>query len=302
LSDHRRSLLPRLRADATPDEAARALNANGALIIEDLLSATELKEVERQLAPWFAKAPHGEGLFFGRKTRRFSAVLAKARASWALAINPLVLGAIERGLRAGVGGACDAVQLNLTQAIGIEPGQDIQAPHRDDSLFPFPHEFELMVNAMWTLDAFTAENGATLVAPGSNRWDRTRTPTLWDFEPASAPAGSVILWLGSTLHGGGANRSEAMRRGLTLSYSLGWLSQAEKLLLSIPPNIAREMPERLQRLIGYQVHKPNLGWVEEHDPLEWLNGTVRELAPAQDHLTPAQAARVEAFHAMRAAQ
>jgi hypothetical protein len=59
------------------------------------------------------------------------------------------------------------------------------------------------------------------------------------------------------------------------------------LLLETPPDLARALPERVQRLIGYQVHRPNLGWIEERDPREWLLGAVGPLAPAQDHFPPA---------------
>jgi ectoine hydroxylase-related dioxygenase (phytanoyl-CoA dioxygenase family) len=106
---------------------------------------------------------------------------------------------------------------------------------------------------------------------------------------AAVPAGAVILWLGSTLHGGGANQTSQARRGIVMSYSLGWLAPAEKFLLSISHATARKLPERLQRLIGYQTHRPNLGWVEGRDPLEWLHGQTRALAAAQDNLTPRQA-------------
>lgn len=292
--------LPRFARGADPAAVASALAAQGAAVIEAILPAGEVATLDRDMAAWFNKAPCGEGLFFGTRTRRFSALLTKSLATWPLAIHPLIVAAIESVLGAGEAGRCDAIQLNLTQAIGIEPGQDLQAPHRDDSMFPFDHNFEVMVNALWTLDPFTPENGATLIAPGSHLWARTRAPTFDDLTQATAPAGSVILWTGSTIHGGGANRSTSIRRGLTFSYSLGWLAQAEKLLLSHPPELVRTMPVRLQKMLGYQVHKPNLGWIEERDPLEWLNGAVSHLAPAQDHLTPAQSARVAAFHAERA--
>src|SRR5262249_30158572 len=110
--------------------------------------------------------------------------------------------------------------------------------------------------------------------------------------------GSVIIWLGSVMHGGGANRTAAPRRGVVFSYSLGWLAPAEKLLLSIPPEIARTLPTRLQRLIGYQVHRPNLGWIEEQDPIEWLHGQVGPVAAAKDHFTPELQQRLEAAFAV----
>ena len=66
------------------------------------------------------------------------------------------------------------------------------------------------------------------------------------------PAGSLLVYLGGTIHGGGANVSHSLlRTGLAFQYSLAWLRQEENQYLANPPEIARTYPERLQRLIGY---------------------------------------------------
>lgn len=265
------------------------LQRDGAAIVTDALDAASLTKLDAALSPWFACAPCGDGAFFGRRTQRFSALFHKARETIALALHPLMLGAAESALGAGTR-RCDRIQLNLTQGIGIGPDEPAQHLHRDDDFFPFPHDFELMLNVLWTLDAFTAANGATRIAPGSHRWDRKRAPREGELVAAEAPPGAAILWTGSALHGGGANRTETTRRGVVMSYSVGWLAPAEKLLLSIPPETARALPERLQQLIGYQIHRPNLGWIEGRDPLEWLHGRVGDVARAGDNLTPKQAA------------
>jgi hypothetical protein len=289
-----RSLLPRVTRDEARPEALRLLRQHGALIVEDASGALPFDAVCAELGPWFDEALCGAGCFFGRATKRFSGVFAKAPLTAELAAEPFVLDLVESLLKGeDLGQArCDAIQLNLTQAIGICPGERAQVLHRDEVMFPFAHDFEVMVNVMWTLDPWTRENGATRIVPTSAGWPRTRLPERHEIIPALAPAGAAIIWLGSTIHGGGANISQNVRRGLAFSYSLGWLGQAERLLLSTPPDVARKLPERVQRLIGYQLHRPNLGWVEERDPIEWLNGRVGALASAHDNLTPAQEALV----------
>jgi ectoine hydroxylase-related dioxygenase (phytanoyl-CoA dioxygenase family) len=289
--------LPRVSVADGPDNALARLLDWGAVIIENALERETVNAVTQGLAPWFDRTPACEGLFMGRKTRRFSGVFAKSRLCSDLAIHPTALDVVERCLKGADGKRCDAIQLSQTQAIAIDPGQSGQPIHRDDTVFPFVRDFELVVNAMWPLDAFTAENGGTRIVPRSQHWDRAIRPTEEDAINAEADPGSVIIWLGSVMHSGGANRSAAPRRGVVFSYSLGWLQPAEKLLLSIPPDVARTLPERLQRLIGYQVHRPSLGWVEERDPLEWLRGEVGEVAAAQDHFTPDLQQRLEAAFA-----
>ena len=55
---------------------------------------------------------------------------------------------------------------------------------------------------------------------------------------ATMSKGSVLLYLGSMLHGGGANRTELPRMGLVNTYALGWLRQEENHNFAIPREIA----------------------------------------------------------------
>jgi ectoine hydroxylase-related dioxygenase (phytanoyl-CoA dioxygenase family) len=72
----------------------------------------------------------------------------------------------------------------------------------------------------------------------------------------------VLFYMGSTLHGGGANRSDKPRAGIINTYSLGWLRQEENQYLNVPKKIAKQYSETVQKLMGYQMHR-NLGDYEE---------------------------------------
>lgn len=274
--------LPRVASTIDPAEAARILFEEGYLIIEGAIQAHILSCLKAELQPWFARARVGEGVFLGRGTKRFSALFAKSAMTKLLALDPLMLSLADKVLKAS--GACESYEINLTQAIGIEPGEPAQILHRDDDIWPISHEGEVMLNAIWMLDDFTEENGATRLIPRSHKWPRIQHPEPGDALYAEAPAGSLVVFLGSTLHGGGANRSQATRHGILLSYRAAWLAPTEKLLLSIPQDVVRTLPLQLQKLIGYQLHRPNLGWIECRDPIEWLNGKFRDIASASDNL------------------
>lgn len=293
----------RLHRTGTANDIVDALNREGAVVIDSLVPESLFARIEAQLSPWFDKALGGEGPFLGRRTRRFSSIFDRSPLMAELAIWPEILTAVETVLLGPTDApSADCIQIHLTQAIGIEPGEPAQALHRDDTMFPFRIGRELMINVMWTLDEFSSRNGATRVIPGSHLWDTNRRGEDAEAYAATASPGSAIIWLGSTWHGGGANRSSACRRGVVISYSLGWLAQAEKLLLSLPPSTVRRLPARLQALIGYQVHRPNLGWIEGRDPREWLHGNVSGLAAAADHMTPEMQRRIEARLAQRSLQ
>ena len=53
------------------------------------------------------------------------------------------------------------------------------------------------------------------------------------------PAGSVLFWLGGTLHGAGANISDEWRYGVVLTYSAAWLRQEENQYLDVPSGPGR---------------------------------------------------------------
>jgi Phytanoyl-CoA dioxygenase (PhyH) len=282
------SPIPRAEAGVEMPAALDLLRRDGVLVIDRLLDETCLAKLDEECRPWFDAAFTGSGPLFGHATKRFAGLFAKLPSAADLALHPLILSLMEAVLR-GTNPEqpnCDSIELNLTQAIGIGPGEPPQFLHRDEELWPFQHDFEIMANAMWTLDEFTPENGATRVIPGSHLWPRDRLPQPGETVPAAAPPGSVILWLGGVLHGGGANLTNGIRRGIVMSYRMPWISPMEKLLLSTPPDVARTLPERLQRLIGYQIHRPNLGWVEGQDPIRWLRGEFGSLAPCEDNLAP----------------
>jgi len=276
--------LSRAHAEAIEIELRRA----GCCVVENAISEIDLAHVYDRLDNWFDQSLAGEGKFFGRGTKRFSGIFAKAPETAALALHPEILAAVENLLLGGAANT-DCIQLSQTQAIEIGAGEPSQLLHRDDSIFPFEKQFELVVNVMWVLDPFTARNGATRLVPGSHLWTREEDEQYDDLAIAAvASPGSAIIWTGALIHGGGGNATNLPRRGLVFSYSLGWLAQAEKLLLSTPPEVARRLPPKLQRLIGFQLHLPNLGWVEGRDPIEWLNGEIGPIAANRDNLTPAQ--------------
>jgi len=289
---------PRLRAPDS-DGIVAAIAEAGCAILCDAAPLRSIADVIAQLAPWFERTPTGEGLFFGRGTKRFGGVFAKSPATVDLALAPTILEAAERILLGDPQAPrADKIQIHLTQAIEIAPGEPSQLLHRDDDMFPFEKPFEVMLNVMWPLDPFTPINGATRLGPGSQNWKRELVVLCDDgIVDAVAEPGDAIVWVGSLVHGGGANKSDRPRRGLVISYSLAWLAQAEKLTLSLPPDVVRKLPERLQRLVGYQVHCPNLGWVEGRDPKDWLDGKIESVAAAADNLTPTQSAMLHAVMA-----
>lgn len=272
-----------LKNTATVEQALAAIDRDGCVIIENLAPTPLMDEVDHDLDPYFGRTPNGEGYFVGYQTKRMGALVAKSRGCRELILQPTVLGVMDALLLP----MCSAYHLNLTQAIRICPGEVAQIFHNDDELFPFAEKRgQWMVNALWAADDFTIENGATRVVPGSHREPVDREPPEDRICHAVMPRGSVLLYVGSLLHSGGANRSGRPRTAITMSYALGWLRQAENQYLAVPPQLARTLPERLQSLAGYAIHAPNLGWYEGQDPRVVLERGFVDALAAKDYLPP----------------
>jgi ectoine hydroxylase-related dioxygenase (phytanoyl-CoA dioxygenase family) len=262
--------IPRFDAGASVDAVAGALHEHGSAIVEGLVGGDVLDRLRAELEPWIAASPAGADEFSGRATRRTGALLARSVASRDLIAHPLVLGAVDKVLWERK----TTFQLHLTQAISIGPGSEPQQLHRDQwcfDFFRFPEDVQVEVGTMWALDESTEANGATRVVVDSHRTPDARRFADDDTEPATMPPGSVVLYTGRTVHGGGANTTDRDRIGINIDYALGWLRQEENQYLSVPFDIARELSEDIQRLMGYRHGAYALGYVDDvRDPLEVL--------------------------------
>lgn len=282
---------------ASPTTALDLLRSNGYVILDRLLPEQTVDRVCGELEPWFSATPRCQGDFYGWNTTRLGSVLLKSATSHSLVLHEAMLSIMDQVL----GPHCDWYQLNLTQAVRIHPGQRQQVPHRDEEMWPCPKNgAEYLVNVMWALSDFTIENGATML------WPRSQfNPLCRHVDPAQAvvaemPRGSALVYLGSVTHCGGANRSDQARTGLILSYCLGWLKQYENAFLSYPPQVAKHFPRALRELIGYRIHRPNLGGYEGQDPAV-LFETDSHALPAVDAIPEATALELQAYYRDHAA-
>jgi ectoine hydroxylase-related dioxygenase (phytanoyl-CoA dioxygenase family) len=245
-------------SDTPARDVADELKATGAVILSNQAKPETCDTIASDLRDYFdSEGKYSENDFNGYKTLRLSAILARSRASADLIGDARVMSIIDEVLL----NHCINYRIGSTTGIEIQPGEAAQILHRDDSMYPMRVTgMEWQVGVMWALNDFTVENGATQVVPGSHKWleDRDVGPT--EVVQHDMPKGSALLYMGSTLHGGGENRSNAPRMGLINTYSLGWLRQEVNQYLTIPKDIAQSYPDHIQRLIGYQTHGSHLGW------------------------------------------
>jgi ectoine hydroxylase-related dioxygenase (phytanoyl-CoA dioxygenase family) len=263
---------------STADQILLDYHANGFVVLKDVLTPSEVDALRSALQPYLDLGAEGRNNFEGEKTQRVYSLAGRGPVFERTTEHSLVLELVDQLLHPGY-------LLTASQAICIHPGETPQPVHYDDAFYILPRPRPAVsVSTIWALDDFTAANGATEIIPGSNHWgDEQVSYTFFgdpnavvaealvkQLEPLEMSAGSLVLFPGTTLHRGGANRSDGIRRAFSHQYCQPWARQQENFTVSIPRARAAKMSDRLQQLLGYSVHPPFMGQLAARHPLKAL--------------------------------
>ena len=250
------------------------LDEDAGLIIDNFLSDQNLESIKNDLKPYLNVTRNGQDEFTGFETKRVGALMARSKTCQDLALDPLINQMAESFL----GPHCESYQLHFTSAIQIGPGESNQILHRDRGVWGgyIPRKIETQFSTVWAINDFTKENGATQVVPGSHKWHKDREPLPEEIAYAEMKAGSVFIYTGSVLHGGGTNVTEQPRLGVFLHYAPSWLRQEENQYLSCPPEVAKNFSPELRSLIGYSKGGYVLGFFTDPEDKE---GRLESVSP-----------------------
>jgi ectoine hydroxylase-related dioxygenase (phytanoyl-CoA dioxygenase family) len=263
----------------TADHLQR-IRTDGFTVIERLLDRAQVDAIKRELAPWLRGQHYGRNDFEGFHSERVYALLAKTPSAAQLVEHPEVLAIVDALLPPNY-------LLSAALAINVHSGENAQDFHVDDAAGGFalrrPRPLQ-GVSAIWALDDFTNDNGATEVVPGSHLWAEDRIPTDRDAVKTLMPAGSVLVFAGNLLHRGGANTSQAARLAITPQYCAPWMRQIENMVLAVPPNTAGRYSQRIQAMLGYSVVEPGfMGYVDGVHPRRLIDPAARSVNRGIEH-------------------
>ena len=248
-------------------EVKAYIDAWGFAVVADAADALTMDGIARDMGRYSRGMRPLEMEFFGGALMKVEGFVAKSSGMVELLADPFIVDLSEEYLGADL-------LINASGGFILEPGKRPQPLHHDDVLYaPFLPRGgpESMVNFMYAVTDFTAENGATRMVPGSHKWSQGRLPTADDeVVDVVMKKGSVAIWLGSTWHGAGQNRTGAQRLGAEIAFNCGWLRPHEAYHLLIPPALARDMPPQVQEVLGYKAHRGMLGCIEQRSPMELL--------------------------------
>ena len=164
------------------------------------------------------------------------------------------------------------VQISAAVMFDLLPGAKAQPLHQDDTLWPIPRPHPpFLFNTVIAVDDFTKANGGTLLVPGSHLWhdQKVRQPPDVETVQIEMRAGSMVGWTGAMWHGGGANTTKDSRMAVNLNFNVAYLRQQENQYIGVPREEVAKMPQRLQRVLGYQggYSAAGPGMVDLRDPL-----------------------------------
>jgi ectoine hydroxylase-related dioxygenase (phytanoyl-CoA dioxygenase family) len=248
---------------------AEAIARDGYTVVRDAIEPAlvevltdDLQRLERDLG-----VSPSDNSFEGRHTLRVYNLLAHGAVWQQVPVHPNVLPVVERVLDKGC-------LISSLSSISIQPGEIAQPIHADDQVIPLPRpHVPLVCNSMWALTDFTEANGATRLVPGSHLVDHHPDyGAPYDTIAAAMPKGSVLIWVGSLWHGGGANTTDETRVGIAMNYCAGWIRQQENQQLGIPRALVATFDKRLQQLVGYGTYNALIGHIDKQTPAKALLG------------------------------
>jgi hypothetical protein len=252
---------PRDLLETAADHAT--LMRDGYVIVQRLLSPQTCDAIRAECDRLLGAA--GRNAFEGFKTQRLYNVLAKTRVFDDLIDHPRLLALLDHLFEPNY-------LLSQAQAINITPGEEAQQLHFDDSFYKIPRPRPaLAASVIWAIDDFTSDNGATDIVPASHTWDAETLPTREQTVSCVMPAGSMVVFLGTLWHGGGANRTARSRLAFTNQYCAPWLRTQENFFLEVPRDITRTLRPTIQSLLGYSVYPPFMGMVDSMHPKRVLD-------------------------------
>lgn len=235
--------------DARPaaiDQACFELDLFGFTVLPSVLNAAEIAGIGALLDA--ADAASGIDYVYDEAFARLVAcVPAIDDAFLPLVDHPSVLPVLEAILG-------QDIVLGSMNARIVRPGDPRQRLHSD---IPAVHRHiigaPVMLQAVWMIDAFTTDNGATHLVPGSHRAPSAYPPenrTIPHVAVPTGPAGSVLIFNGQCWHGGGANRSRARRRAIFGHYRVGpWMRFQTDPSLDFPVERWDHMNRRQRELL-----------------------------------------------------
>jgi len=270
----------------TTDLLVSIIERDGGVIVENIISKELAGRIKSELKPYFDTDRVDPSGFFPHTTQRATGLLGRSDGCVELATNPTFINVANRMISSTYtywnGQQQETVTgkpiISSTVGFRVTPGGRQQALHRDDGDYHTRNcDMPMMLGCVTALTKTTKENGATICIPGSHLWGPERCPCDEEAVPAELEPGDALIFVGNLYHAGGGNITKDQSRetvGIFLCKPI--YRPAENQILMVPPEKAKRLSPQAQRLLGYGICRPALGFMEYQDPMRVLFGVEDE--------------------------
>jgi len=236
------------------DEQRKQLDEQGYLIFKGLLSPDQIESLRTKVEElWGTEGEKaGEENYIEPGVRRLANLANKGDIFREIYSHPQVLEVIEAVMGS-------EIRASMVNARDVPPHTGARMPfhmdsdkgrHRDEKGFS-------AATAIWMLDPFTVENGATAFVPGSHLIGKSPKQVLTDLN-ASHPdeivlegeAGDVLVFNGHCWHAGRPNLTEGHRRALLVHYLRADVPRPENRRQYLNRERAAELSSGERELLG----------------------------------------------------
>ncbi|KAJ5301785.1 hypothetical protein N7508_006648 [Penicillium antarcticum] len=276
------------------DEVAiiKALIEDGCCVIKNFTDVETVTRVNAEVQPYLDQDKPWKGNLFPEETRRCANLAGRsktARETWLVdrLIRTLAAKFIDKTTSNFYGATkhtdtSEAV-CSIAMTFDIGPGAKAQRLHRDDKNYHVDHEdqgatgyrvgSDVMMAFMVPGVQTTVENGATLAIPGSHLWGSDRAPLMHEAGAAQMDVTDCWVMLGGLYHAGGANMTETeWRKVHGMFFTRGFYRQEENSYLANSAEEVLSWSPAAQKVMGFELPSPNIGFVGFQPPLDYLRG------------------------------
>ena len=237
------------------EDQKKHLDALGYVILPGLLSPEKLEQVLARIeALWVEEGDQaGKENYIEPGVRRLANLVNKGDIFREIFIHPLVIEAAETVMGPDV-------RLSMLNAREVPP-QDagaLQPFHCDTDNARTPDASGYFsCTAVWMLDEFTIENGATRLIPGTQRMGSVPADVLKDSYAThpeeiglTGQPGDVGVFNGHCWHAGGLNQTDRPRRGLLAHYLRADIPRPSDRRQHISSSVKETMTPRELEILG----------------------------------------------------
>ena len=260
--------LAELPADAPIEDILKILDRDGGVILTNFTSTEDLATLKKDTLPYW-EGPLSKGTQVANlippETTLVHGLVGKSKVATRICEHPtldmLRRNILEYQFTQNREGVIDKHRidplLSLSLTLNIGHGAPRQHLHRDDYIFGVKHDKTFELNQSEQLGCLiagvrtTRENGATMVVPGSHRWDDSRQPRLDEITFAGMSHASRM----------NASRMNASRMNTSRSGSLADVAHRNGTWLS--SDLPRERLPRRRRKRSSQLHAHST-WILLH--------------------------------------